>query len=240
MDAQAGVRYSISNPEKYLKSNIDGFFNILENSRINKIKHFIFASSSSVYGASDDFPLKEKISTSKPISFYAATKKSNEVLAHAYSSIYKMNCTGMRFFTVYGPYGRPDMSLFLFTDSILKSKNIYLHNNGNHIRDFTYIDDTIDAINLIINRNINKDNRYKIYNIGSNNPKSLRQFLNVIEKNLKIKSKIVMKSLQKGDVYKTHASINLIYKELGFKTKTSLDIGIKKFIKWYKSYYKIQ
>jgi UDP-glucuronate 4-epimerase len=232
--AQAGVRYSIQNPETYLYNNIIGFYNILEISREIKIKHLIFASTSSVYGASTKFPLHENIQTDKPLSFYAATKKSNEIMAHSYSNIYKLPVTGVRFFTVYGPYGRPDMSLFKFSKSIILGKKINLFNNGKHVRDFTYIDDVVEAIIKLI-PNIPKNKiPYEIYNIGNGNPKKLSEFLNLIEKYLSKKSKIKNMPLQKGDVVKTHADIKKLQKKINYSPKTNIDVGIKNFVNWIK------
>jgi len=237
--AQAGVRYSIQNPSEYLKRNIIGFFNILEVSRVYNIKHLIFASTSSVYGSSKKFPLKEKENTDKPLSFYAATKKSNEVMAHSYSSIYNLPCTGLRFFTVYGPYGRPDMSLFKFSKAIFESKRVNLFNKGNHIRDFTYIDDAVVAILKIIPIPSRKKIPFSIYNIANSRPESLKMFLGKIEKTIGIKSKRNLMKLQIGDIYKTHGSIQKLYKKINYKPKTQISVGIERFIKWYKDYYRI-
>jgi len=238
--AQAGVRYSISHPKSYVDSNIIGFFNILEVSRENKIKHLIFASTSSVYGYSDKFPLSENDNTDKPVSFYAATKKSNEVMAYSYSSLYKIPCTGIRFFTVYGPYGRPDMALFKFTKSIIEDKKIELFNDGKHVRDFTYIDDVSNSIIKLITKIPSYKIPYNIYNIGNSKPEKLKSFLNEIEKNLGKKSRIISKKLQKGDVYKTHANIDKLVKRIDFKPVVKIKTGIKKFIEWYIDYYKIK
>ena len=235
--AQAGVRYSIENPQKYFDSNLIGFFNILEASRIYKIKHLIFASTSSVYGDNKKFPLKEDSNTDKPLSFYAATKKSNEVMAYSYSSIYNLPITALRFFTVYGPFGRPDMSLFKFIKSISNNKHIYLFNKGAHVRDFTYIDDVVECVLRLINKIPNKKIPFEIFNIGSNNPVKLKSFLNLISLNLNKKPRIKLKSLQKGDVVKTHASVRKLSKKINFIPKTSLDEGIKVFIRWYKKYF---
>ena len=237
--AQAGVRHSIRNPSEYLKSNVVGFFNILEVSRIYKIKHLIFASTSSVYGSSKKFPLKEKENTDKPLSFYAATKKSNEVMAYSYSNIYNLRCTGLRFFTIYGPYGRPDMSLFKFSKSIFESKKIDLFNKGNHIRDFTYIDDAILAILKIIPKPSRKKIPFSIYNIANSKPENLKMFLRTIEKNIGIKSKKNLMKLQLGDIYKTHGSIQKLYKKINYKPKTKISIGIKRFVEWYREYYRV-
>jgi len=235
--AQAGVRYSIENPRKYLESNVIGFFNILENSKKYKIKHLVYASTSSVYGDNDNFPLKEEYNTDKPISFYAATKKSNEVMAYSYSYIYKLQTTGLRFFTVYGPYGRPDMSLFKFTKSIINSSPLNLFNRGNHERDFTYIDDVVEAINKsLFRKKVNKI-PFEIFNIGSNAPVHLKKFLNSIEKYLNKKAIINLADFQLGDIKKTHASIKKLEKQTNFRIKTSINEGIEKFIKWYNTYY---
>ncbi len=233
--AQAGVQYSIYNPKSYLESNICGFFNILEVSRKNKIKHLIYASTSSVYGLNNNFPLKEETNTDHPLSFYAATKKSNEVMAHSYSNIYKLPCTGIRLFTVYGPYGRPDMSLFKFTKAILDSKTVNLFNFGNHVRDFTYIDDVINAIVKLIPKPSRKKIPYAIYNIASSKPRNLKFFLKIIEKFLDKKAKIKYKTLQIGDVKKTFASIKLLQKKIGFIPNIDIEQGIEKFIEWYRN-----
>ena len=236
--AQAGVRYSINNPKAYFDSNIKGFYNILEISKLLKINHLIIASTSSVYGNLKSFPLTEDMNTDKPLSFYAATKKSNEVMAYAYSNIYKIPTTGLRFFTVYGPYGRPDMSLFKFTQSIIEGKKIYLYNNGNHIRDFTYVDTIINSIIKIIKKPPKKTIPYDIYNLGSGLPIPLKKFLRTIEKNLNKKSQIIKKDLQIGDVVKTHANVKKIINKTKNKDIVSLDSGIKHFIDWYNQYYK--
>ena len=233
--AQAGVRYSVENPTTYVDNNINGFFNILDCSRIYKVEHFIYASTSSVYGSSKDFPLKEVSNTDKPNSFYAASKKANEVMAYSYSYIYKFPTTGLRFFTVYGPKGRPDMALYSFAESIYKSKTISLFNKGNHIRDFTYIDDVVSGIMGLINRPSKKSIPYEIYNVGSSKPSTLKKFLSLIEKNIGKKTKIKLDKFQLGDVHKTHASINKLNKKIGYKPKTNIEEGIKNFINWYKT-----
>ena len=236
--AQAGVRYSIKNPRAYLDSNIIGFFNLLEISKKKKIKHFLYASTSSVYGDSEDFPLSEKTTTDSPLSIYAATKKSNEILAYAYSNLFKIPLSGMRFFTVYGPFGRPDMALFKFTKAILENKKIKVFNYGNHQRDFTYIDDVIEGIIGLLSKPSKKKVSHQIFNIGSNNPQKLMQFIKIIEKNLDKKAKIEFKPLQQADVHKTHASIKKIKNYSGYHPKTNLEKGIKSFVEWYKDYYK--
>ena len=237
--AQAGVRYSINHPELYVESNLNGFYSILESCRINKIKHLIIASTSSIYGKQKKYPLKENFSTDKPLSFYAATKKSNELMAHSYANIYKLPITALRLFTVYGPYGRPDMALYKFTKAILNSKQIDLFNRGNHIRDFTYIDDVINVICKLIKKPSKNKIPYNCFNIGSGNPKKLTKFLDVLEKNLKKKSKKKLLPLQSGDTHKTHADISLIKKITKLKPKTSVEEGVKKFIIWYKKFYSL-
>ena len=236
--AQAGVRYSIKNTRSYFKSNLEGFFNILEVSRHNKIKHLIYASTSSVYGDSKKFPLNENDRTDQPLSFYAATKKSNEVMAHSYSYIYNLPCTGVRFFTVYGPFGRPDMALFKFTKNIINNHPIELYNNGNHLRDFTYVDDIVDGIYSLINKQSKKTIPYEIFNIGNGTSKKLLDYLKHIEKNLNKISKTKKLPLQVGDIIKTHSNINKLKKYTGYKPKTSIKIGISRFIEWYKDYYR--
>ncbi len=235
--AQAGVRYSIENPKTYHKNNLEGFFNILEISKENKIKHLIFASTSSVYGESSNFPLNENENTSKPLSFYAATKKSNEVMAHSYSYIYKLPCTAVRFFTVYGPYGRPDMALFKFTKNILENRKIELYNNGKHLRDFTYIDDITKGIFSIINKP-NKDKvPYNIFNIGNGKSRKLIDYLFFIEKKLGKKAIVKKLPLQKGDIIKTHSDIKLLKKFSNYKPKIDIEEGVSKFIDWFIDYY---
>ncbi len=236
--AQAGVRHSIEEPKDYLDSNINGFFNILELSKKYKIKHLVFASTSSVYGDSNNFPTKEKDMINRPLSFYAATKIGNEAMAHSYSHIHKLPCTGLRFFTVYGPFGRPDMALFNFIDRMYKSKHIYLYNNGDHIRDFTYVDDVVNAISKIIRKPSQRKNPYEVYNVGCSKPNSLKSFLQIIEKNTKIKAKIKYLGLQRGDTHKTHASIKKLERVINYKPKTDIKTGIKKFIDWYNDYFK--
>ena len=235
--AQAGVRYSLKNPRIYFKSNLEGFFNILEVSRYNKIKHLIYASTSSVYGNSKKFPSSENDNTDQPLSFYAATKKSNEVMAHSYSHIYNLPSTGVRFFTVYGPMGRPDMALFKFTKNITNNRSIELFNKGNHFRDFTYIDDIIDGVYSLIYKQSKKKIPHEIYNIGNGNPKKLLEYLKYIENYLNKAPKIKKKSLQVGDIVKTHSNIKKIRIYAGYKPKTNINVGIKKFIEWYKEYY---
>ena len=250
--AQAGVRYSLEAPRAYINSNIIGFFNILEVSRDNKIKHLVYASSSSVYGANKNFPFSESDNCTHPIQLYAATKLSNESMAHSYSALYKLPVSGVRFFTVYGPWGRPDQALFLFTKNILENKKIKLFNYGNHTRDFTYIDDIVDGLIKIgkkipsINKNWNakKPNPafskfpYQIYNIASNKRVKLTKYLDIIESYLGKKAKINSLPLQKGDVKDVYSNISKIKNELKYSPKTNVQTGIKNFINWYKTYYK--
>ena len=238
--AQAGVRHSINYPDVYLKNNINGFFNILECCKRYKIKHLIFASTSSVYGSNKNFPLKETNNTDQPLSFYASTKICNEVMAHSYSYIYKLPCTGLRFFTVYGPFGRPDMVLYKFTKAIHEGKNIDLFNHGNHIRDFTYIDDVVGGIKKLIKKPSKNKIPYEIYNVGSDNPIHLKEFLKIIENNLLRKAKIILQPQQLGDVHKTHAYMNKLNKIIGYRAKVNIKQGIKNFVLWYKEYYKIK
>ncbi|MDC0216869.1 NAD-dependent epimerase/dehydratase family protein [Pelagibacteraceae bacterium] len=236
--AQAGVRYSIKNPNSYFKNNLEVFFNILEVSRLYKINHLIFASTSSVYGESINYPSEENFNTDKSLSFYAATKKSNEIMAYSYSNIFKLPCTGLRFFTVYGPYGRPDMALFKFTKNILENKKIELFNNGNHARDFTYIDDVIDGIFLIINKPKKQQIPFNIFNIGNGNSKKLKEYIKLIEKNLNLKAKVKKLPLQLADIKKTHSDISNLNLYTGYTPKVSIEVGVKRFINWYKEYYK--
>jgi len=239
--AQAGVRHSITNPQDYTKSNLIGFANILECSKVNKVKHLIFASSSSVYGDSKNFPLSEEHKLNSPISYYAATKLSNELMAHSYSHIHKIATTGLRFFTVYGPWGRPDMALFLFTNAIKNKKKIKLFNSGKMTRDFTYIDDIIDSI-YKITKKIPKQTKgnapARILNIGSNNPINIKKYIKIIETLLQKKAKKINYPMQKGDVKYTHADLKKLSKVITLKkNRTSIQTGIKNFINWHNEYY---
>ncbi len=237
--AQAGVRHSIKNPKSYFDTNISGFFNILEISKNNKIKHLIFASTSSVYGDNDNFPLKETHNTDKPLSFYAASKKTNEVMAYSYSNIYSLPSTALRFFTVYGPFGRPDMALFKFTDSIVNNRRVDLYNKGKHFRDFTYIDDIINGIVSIINKPPKNNIPFNTFNIGNGSSSKLNIYLKNIELNLNKKALINKLPLQVGDIVKTHSDISKLTKYSGYKSQTNVQKGIKNFIKWYLKYYKL-
>ena len=249
--AQAGVRYSIINPHAYVDSNIVGFVNLLEGCRHTQVKHFVFASSSSVYGANTKMPFSVHHNVDHPVSLYAATKKANELMAHAYASLYHLPCTGLRFFTVYGPWGRPDMALFLFTKSILEGNPIDVFNFGKMQRDFTYIDDIIEGVVRIIERipqpnpdwtGNNPDSAtsyapYKLYNIGNNNPVELMRFIEVLEDCLGKKADKNLLPLQQGDVPATYAGVDDLIKDVGFKPATSIEEGISEFVKWYKQYY---
>ena len=239
--AQAGVRYSIDHPDSYINSNIIGFFNILECCRAFPVKHLLFASSSSVYGKNKKVPYKTTDNVDHPVSLYAATKKSDELLAYAYSNLYNIKVTGLRFFTVYGPFGRPDMAYFSFTNDIIDNKVIKVFNNGDMYRDFTYIDDVVTSIiNLLDKVPLEDENgvAYKIYNIGNNNPVKISDFIEILEKELKRKAKKIYLPMQPGDVYETYADINDLKKMTGFAPKTSLNEGLHKFVVWYKDFYR--
>ncbi len=236
--AQAGVRYSLSNPDIYIESNIVGFLNILECCRHYKIKHLIYASSSSVYGSNKKIPFSVNDNVDNPISLYAATKKSNELMAHTYSHLFDVPTTGLRFFTVYGPWGRPDMALFLFTKAIIENKTIDVYNYGKMQRDFTYVDDIINGIYKIITDK--KREKYNIYNIGNNTTVELMDFISCIEKKLDKTAKKNMLPIQPGDVSKTWANVDALIKDYDYKPSTSIEDGIEKFIDWYIEYYKIE
>jgi len=250
--AQAGVRYSISNPHAYIDSNIVGFLNILEGCRNNKIKHFVYASSSSVYGANTKMPFSVHDNVDHPVSLYAASKKTNELMAHTYSHLYGLATTGLRFFTVYGPWGRPDMSLFKFTQNILEGKPIDVFNYGNHRRDFTYIDDIVEGVMRVIDNPAQKNNHwdgncpdpgtslapYRIYNIGNNNPVSLLNFIETLEKCLGKEAKKTLLPMQQGDVPDTYADVSDLISDFDYKPDTILEIGVRNFVEWYKNFYR--
>ncbi len=236
--AQAGVRYSISNPELYFKSNVIGFYNLLNIARKKKTNHLIYASTSSVYGESKKFPLKENYSCENPIQFYAATKLSNEIMAKSYSKVYNLKTTGLRFFTVYGPWGRPDMALFKFTKNIIENKKIEVFNYGNHKRDFTYIDDIVNGIIKIISKRRLRRNKSEIINLGNSKSINLMTYINTLEKIIGKKSKKKYLKKQSGDIVRTWSSISKAKKLYLFKPKTSINVGIKEFVDWYKQYYK--
>jgi UDP-glucuronate 4-epimerase len=249
--AQAGVRYSLTNPHAYVDSNLVGFVNILECCRHHKVKHLVFASSSSVYGANTDMPFSIHHNVDHPVSLYAATKKANELMAHTYSHLYGLCCTGLRFFTVYGPWGRPDMALFLFTKAITDGKPIKVFNHGNMQRDFTYIDDIIEGVVRVMARlpepnpawrGENPDPGtsyapYKLYNIGNNNPVELLEFIGEIETALGREAQKEFLDLQPGDVPATYADVDDLMQDVGFKPETSIATGIRQFIEWYQDYY---
>ncbi len=239
--AQAGVRYSIKNPEAYLKSNLIGFFNILELSKKYKIKHLISASSSSVYGKTKQLPLKVSRPADQPIQFYAATKRSNEIMGYSYSELYKMRITMIRFFTVYGPWGRPDMSPFLFVKNILNNKKINVFNHGNHQRDFTHVYDIIEGIKLVINKKASKKiQNFNIINLCRGKKIKLINFIKIIEECLNKKSKINFMKMQKGDIENTLGDLNETKKFIRFNPKIDIKEGMKSFIEWYKFFYSIK
>jgi UDP-glucuronate 4-epimerase len=251
--AQAGVRYSLENPHAYVDSNLVGFVNILECCRHNDVKHLVFASSSSVYGANTAMPFSVHHNVDHPVSLYAATKKANELMAHTYSHLYGMSCTGLRFFTVYGPWGRPDMALFLFTKAILENKPIQVFNHGKMQRDFTYIDDIVEGVVRVMGRLAKANPKwrgddpdpgtsyapYKIYNIGNNHPVELLEFIGVIEKALGRKAHKEFLDIQPGDVPATYADVDDLIADVGFKPATPITTGIRKFIEWYREYYAV-
>jgi UDP-glucuronate 4-epimerase len=249
--AQAGVRYSLVNPHAYIESNVDGFLNILEGCRHNSVKHLVFASSSSVYGANKNVPFSVHHNVDHPVSLYAATKKSNELMAHTYAHLYRVPCTGLRFFTVYGPWGRPDMAYFLFTRAILGGKPIDVFNHGKMQRDFTYIDDIIEGVIRVIERvpgpnpdwsGSNPDAAtsyapYRLYNIGSNKPVELMHFIEVLERCLGKKAEKNMLPMQAGDVPVTYADIDDLVRDTGFRPTTSIEEGLGKFVEWYNGHF---
>ncbi|NER80995.1 MAG: NAD-dependent epimerase [Leptolyngbya sp. SIO1D8] len=246
--AQAGVRYSLENPYAYADSNLSGFLNVLEGCRHHNIKHLVFASSSSVYGANRKVPFATEDNVDHPVSLYAATKKANELMAHAYSHLYDIPMTGLRFFTVYGPWGRPDMAYFKFVDAIAKGRPIEVYNHGKMKRDFTYIDDVVEGIIRVLQhapqpsgKPLTTENSstapYKIYNIGNHSPVELMRFIEVIEATMGKPAEKIMKPMQAGDVPATYADVDDLMKDVGFKPDTSLEVGIQKFVDWYRSYY---
>lgn len=249
--AQAGVRYSITNPDVYIQSNIVGFANILEMCRHYKVEHLVYASSSSVYGMNVKMPFSVHHNVDHPISLYAATKKSNELMAHAYSYLFGLPTTGLRFFTVYGPWGRPDMALFLFTEAIINDRPIKVFNNGKMKRDFTYIDDIVEGVVRLLNNppkeNKNWDNEkadpgtssapYKVYNIGNNKPVNLMEFIEILEEKIGKKAKKEFLPMQAGDVLVTYADVDDLIRDVGFKPDTSIREGVSKFVEWHKEYF---
>ncbi len=252
--AQAGVRYSITNPHAYIDSNIVGFINILEGCRHNVVEHLAYASSSSVYGANTKMPFSIHDNVDHPVSLYAASKKANELMAHTYSHLYNLPTTGLRFFTVYGPWGRPDMSLFLFTRNIIEGKPIDVFNYGNHRRDFTYVDDIVEGIIRVVDKpaQVNADwasetpdpassfAPYRLYNIGNNNPVHLLTFIETLEKCIGKKAIINLLPLQQGDVPDTYADVSDLVCDMGYKPSTLLEDGIRNFVGWYRDFYGIK
>lgn len=249
--AQAGVRYSIEDPYAYVNSNVVGFLNVLEGCRRTQVQHLVFASSSSVYGANTRMPFSVHHSVDHPVSFYAATKKANELMAHSYSYLYGLPTTGLRFFTVYGPWGRPDMALFLFTEAILKGEPIKVYNNGMMRRDFTYIDDVVECIARVMTRIPSSDPHwsrcepdpatssapYRLYNVGSNNPVELLCMIEILEHSLGRKSTKEFLPMQPGDVPATYADVGELVRELDFRPCTPIEIGVQRFVDWYRSFY---
>ena len=240
LGAQAGVRYSIEHPEAYMQSNMMGFFNILEACRYNPVKHLVFASSSSVYGGNTKVPFSTEDQVDHPVSLYAATKKSNELMAYSYSKLYGIKLTGLRFFTVYGPMGRPDMAYFKFAKKIMNGEPIQIYNNGDMYRDFTYIDDVVTGVVNILCNPPSKDELgvfYKIYNIGNNKPEKLMDYIATLEKCLGREAKKEFLPMQPGDVYQTYADVSELIKDFDFKPDTTIEEGLSKFTEWFLTYY---
>lgn len=240
LGAQAGVRYSIDNPEAYMQSNMMGFFYILQACRYFPVEHLVYASSSSVYGGNDKVPFSTDDKVDEPVSLYAATKKSNELMAHAYSKLYSIPVTGLRFFTVYGPFGRPDMAYFKFTKKIMADEPIQIYNNGDMYRDFTYIDDIVQGVeNILCNppRKNAKGAAYKLYNIGNNKPEKLMDFIEALEKCLGRTAVKEFLPMQPGDVYQTYADVSELMEDYGFKPDTTIEEGLSRFVAWYREYY---
>lgn len=243
LGAQAGVRYSIDNPDAYMSSNMVGFYNILECCRHYPVEHLVYASSSSVYGANKKVPFSVEDKVDYPVSLYAATKKSNELMAHCYSKLYGIPATGLRFFTVYGPFGRPDMAYFKFAKKIMNGETIQIYNNGDMMRDFTYIDDIVKGIaNILPNppEEIETGAKYKVYNIGNNKPEKLMDYIETLEKHLGREAKKEFLPMQPGDVYQTYADVSDLMHDFDFKPSTSIDEGLGKFVTWFKEYYRYE
>jgi len=250
--AQAGVRYSLINPQAYIDSNLTGFANVLEGCKTANVDHLIYASSSSVYGNRNNIPFTESDNVDHPVSLYAATKKANELLAHSYSHLYKLTTTGLRYFTVYGPWGRPDMAPWLFTKAILEGKGIKVFNHGKMLRDFTYIDDIVDGTLRVLDKTqagqqksnltgsgfIGVDAPYSIYNVGNNNPVELLTFIQMLEDAVGVKARLELTEMQSGDVVATAANIDKIQQNFGFSPQTTLADGLQKWVTWYKNFYK--
>ncbi len=251
--AQAGVRYSIENPLAYVNTNILGFTHILEGCRHNNVKHLVYASSSSVYGANTSMPFSVHDNVDHPLSFYAASKKANELMAHTYSHLYNFPTTGLRFFTVYGPWGRPDMALFMFTKSILDGKKISVYNHGNHRRDFTYVDDIVEGVVRVLDRPAKGNPKWKgsepdsgtslapwrLYNIGNNSPVELLDYIKAVEDALGIKADMEMLPLQPGDVPYTYADVDDLVQDIDYKPTMNIELGVRNFVEWYREYYNV-
>ena len=251
--AQAGVRYSLTNPHAYVDANLVGFINVLEGARNHGVKHLVYASSSSVYGANTKLPFSEHDNVDHPYSLYAATKKANELMAHSYAHLYGLACTGLRFFTVYGPWGRPDMALFLFTKGILDARPIPVFNQGDMVRDFTYVDDIVEGIVRVIDRPARPNGAwrgdtpdpatsqapYRVFNIGNNRPVKLMRYIEVLEKSLGRKAVLDLQPMQKGDVPATMADVSALEEAVGYRPATPVEVGIPRFVEWYRSYYKV-
>ena len=249
--AQAGVRYSLTNPYAYIDSNIMGFTNILENCRRHNVEHLVYASSSSVYGSNEKLPFSEHHSVDHPVSLYAATKKANELMAHTYSHLFGLPTTGLRFFTVYGPWGRPDMALFLFANAMMKGESIDVFNNGNMTRDFTYIDDIVEGVIRVLDKTATSNDKYdpnnpdpassnapyRLFNLGNSQPTTLMNYINALENSLNIEAKKNFLPMQLGDVQATFADISELKNWVNFKPNTIIDVGVRRFVEWYKEYY---
>lgn len=250
--AQAGVRYSLENPHSYVDNNITGFLNVLECCRAFPVEHLVFASSSSVYGLSEEIPFREDSSADHPLAMYAASKKANEMMAHSYAHLFNIPCTGLRFFTVYGPWGRPDMALYIFTKAMVEDKEFDVFNNGEMSRDFTYVDDIVESIKRLLPKAPKKNNPkfdvakpvpskskapYQLFNIGNNSPVALMDYVHAIERALNKKGRIVFKPMQPGDVTATYANVESLFEYIGFKPQTTIEEGIEKFVAFYKEYH---
>ncbi len=254
LGAQAGVRYSLQAPHTYIQSNVVGTLNILEGCRHHQVEHLVFASTSSVYGLNKKYPFSVQDGANHPVSLYAATKKDNEMMAHSYAHLFNLPVTGLRFFTVYGPWGRPDMALFLFTKNILEDKPIDVFNHGNMIRDFTYIDDIVEGVIRVVQKVAEPDPEwdetapnpctssapFRLYNIGSNSPVKLMDFIREIEKNLGVKAQLNMMPFQLGDFHKSHADVSGLIEDFGYRPKFNIHEGVKRFVEWFTSYYSVK
>jgi UDP-glucuronate 4-epimerase len=236
--AQAGVRYSLENPHAYVDSNIVGFLNVLENCRQHQVAHLVYASSSSVYGANSKIPFSVSDRADHPVSLYGATKRANELMAYSYSHLYQLPATGLRFFTVYGPWGRPDMAPMQFARKILTGAAIDVYNHGNHRRDFTYIDDIVEGVVRVLDRSPTDNVPHRLYNIGNSEPVGLMRFIELLEKNLERKARKNFLPLQKGDVIETYADVDDLVRETGYAPRTPIEEGIARFVEWYKGYYR--